>query len=54
MDINERIQTIKNKITPLLQDYKVKRAGFFGSVLRQDFNEHKDLLNKGDKLEFER
>jgi predicted nucleotidyltransferase len=43
MDIIERIQNIKNKLTPLLKDYKIKKAGLFGSVLRQDYNDQSDI-----------
>ena len=39
MDINE----IKNKIIPILKRYQVKRAAFFGSIVRDDYNKDSDI-----------
>lgn len=33
----------KQRIIQVLKDSKVKRASFFGSILRQDFSENSDI-----------
>lgn len=47
-NINEKeekmnINKIKNKIIPVLKRYQVKRAAFFGSVVRGDYNKDSDI-----------
>ncbi len=37
------ITTIKNKVIPLLNKYKVSRAGLFGSTARGDYHTDSDI-----------
>jgi len=39
----EKIEEIKNKILPVLKKYEVKRAGIFGSVVRDEETEESDV-----------
>ena len=47
-NVNEKeekmnINKIKNKIIPVLKRYQVKRAAFFGSIVRGDYNKDSDI-----------
>jgi predicted nucleotidyltransferase len=38
-----RIQDIQQRLLPVLQKYRICRAGLFGSVVRDDFGSHSDI-----------
>lgn len=37
------IEDVKNKILPILKRHGVKKAGLFGSVVREDFSKESDI-----------
>jgi len=39
----EKIEELKSKILPVLKKYEVKRAGIFGSVVRDEETEESDV-----------
>lgn len=41
--LKNRIDKIKHKILPILQDYKVKRVALFGSYVRGDMRKNSDI-----------
>jgi predicted nucleotidyltransferase len=41
--MNQNIEEIKQKITPILEKYGVKRAGIFGSCVRGEAKDHSDV-----------
>lgn len=41
--MDKKIQTISNKIKPILDNYPVKYAGIFGSVSRKQENQNSDV-----------
>ncbi len=38
-----RIDSLKDKILPVLEKYQVKKASFFGSIIRGEFDEESDI-----------
>jgi len=43
MEKNKEIEKIKNKIIPLLKEYKVTKAGIFGSYARGEQKKNSDI-----------
>jgi len=43
MEKNENIEEIKKKVTPILKEYKIIRAGIFGSFARGDNKKKSDV-----------
>lgn len=43
MKINEEIEKIKKKIIPVLKEYKVTKAGIFGSYARGEHKKNSDI-----------
>ncbi len=41
--MNSHIEEVKNKILPILQNYGVKRAGLFGSCVRNEMMKDSDI-----------
>lgn len=41
--MNSHIEEVKNKILPILQHYGVKRAGLFGSCVRDEMMKDSDI-----------
>ncbi len=41
--MNMHIEEVKNKILPILQQYGVKRAGLFGSCVRNEMMKDSDI-----------
>ena len=41
--VNQQISEIQGKVTPILREAGVRRAGVFGSVARGDFHEKSDV-----------
>ncbi len=41
--MNSHIEEVKNKILPILQHYGVKRAGLFGSCVRNEMMKDSDI-----------
>ena len=40
---NVTVSELKKKITPILKSHDVKKAGFFGSFARGDYNKKSDI-----------
>ena len=43
MEANKEIEKIKNKIIPVLKEYKVTKAGIFGSYARGEQKKNSDV-----------
>ena len=43
MKKNKEIEKIKSKILPILKEYRVKKAGIFGSYARGEQNKNSDV-----------
>ena len=41
--MKNNLQELKNKILPVLKKYEVKRAAFFGSLVRGEMNKDSDI-----------
>lgn len=53
MEANKEIEKIKNKIIPVLKEYKVTKAGIFGSYARGEQKKNSDvdiLVKTGDEM----
>ncbi|MFA6022698.1 MAG: nucleotidyltransferase family protein [Candidatus Pacearchaeota archaeon] len=53
MEANKEIEKIKNKIIPVLREYRITKAGIFGSYARGEQKKNSDvdiLVKTGDEM----